>query len=72
MDILNTVIQEYIQDLIEKKRNKIKSIEESAIILDINKKQKDKIYNLHQEINILNTCCYKLQELLKFISDLDD
>lgn len=71
MDILYQVISEYVDDLIEKKRNKIKSIEEGPIILDINWSKRNEVYGLKQEINLLNASKYKLQEVLKFISDLD-
>lgn len=68
MELLYTVIKERIEEIIEKKRNKIKAIE-----CDILKANSDKntINELHREINLLHVTIYKIGEIMKFIQDIE-
>lgn len=67
MSLLYQIVCDYIDDLIEKKREEIYNIENESIQSKDYKKQ---INELHRLINVLYVCKYKFKELFSFVQDI--
>ena len=68
MQLIYEIIKDNIDEIIEKKRNKIKKIEIDSIKTV---KDKDNINELHREINLLKVMQFKIGEILTFIQDIE-
>ena len=68
MQLLYQVFCENVDEIINKKRNKIKKIETDSIKTV---KDKDNVNELYREINLLKVMQYKIGEILSFIQDIE-
>ena len=70
MDLIYKVIEDYIDELILKKKNHVQKMENDFNV-DLNSRINEKIFKLRRDINVLQVCKYKIREILSFISDVD-
>ena len=71
LELLYIIISETIDDIISKKKDEIKSIEEATCV-DMNEGATNKIYDIHRQINYLNVCKHKIREYLTFVQNMEE
>lgn len=70
MSLIYQVIIEYIDDLIEKKHNKIHNIENNTSVILNNNAQND-LCELYRQINVLEICKIRVKGIFSVIQSLE-